>query len=389
MRRTARLALTALAVWGGGCSWLWPTVVRTSPREPLFHTGFPLVGPLRLDGALCSLVSLGPDATRLVRPPEPVRGARLPEEACAAAAKVPGVPQPVRLETRHGPVEGYLFGHPRAAGVAVALTGLAMPADGWINVRLAEAAARRGLLTFAQARDETARPMYFDPVREARRAVEAAERLAAVCGIEEPGDLAFVGISMGGLEALLANREARRRGLRTRAAVLDPVLDLGLATEQLDGFWHGMAADAVQAYFRRILSGRYGEDPPPRFADVARRTVAHPGAQSGEPDAPSAWLCGEERDGYTVFLSDGDPVLGDEQRAFAVRCGFPLRESNAPGHTPLACRPELFDELAGELRPRRGAAPARAGAREPGRGEPAGAGAPGHEPGPGWLARER
>ena len=59
MRASAGLAATLLCLGAGGCSWVWPTVVRTDPREPLFHTGFPLVGPLRLDAALCSLLTIG------------------------------------------------------------------------------------------------------------------------------------------------------------------------------------------------------------------------------------------------------------------------------------------------------------------------------------------
>jgi hypothetical protein len=353
MRAALRLALAALWLCGGGCSWLWPTVVRTSPSEPLFHTGFPLVGGLRLDGALCSLVSIGPDATRVVSCPEPLAGAVPPEEACGPGRDEHGrVARLVRVETRYGPVHGYVFAVRPATGVLVAFAGLGMPPDGWINSRFAAVASRQGFVTFAPVRDESPHPIYFDPVREARRATEAARLVGEACHVGAPADLAFVGISLGGLEALLANRDALERGLATRAAVLDPVLDVHLATANLDSFWHGIAVDSVQGYFRRILTGRYGEDPPPQFEEVMNRTSAHPEAMTAlRSDAPSAWLCGAQRDAFAVFLSDTDPVLGDAQRDFAERCGFPLRRARVPGHTPLACRLELFDEMIAELRP--------------------------------------
>lgn len=355
---------TALAValaLCSGCSWMWPTVVRTEPDEPLLHSGFPLVGGLRLDGALCSLVSAGPDATRAVNPPEPPPPPVPLAEACQAIAHEPpgGRPSPisVALDTPHGRAAGYLFGRGPVSGVAVVFSGLGMPPDGWINSRFAELASRDGLLAFAPARDESAHPIYFDPVREARRALAAAQQIASACGAER-GLVGFLGISMGGMEALLANREALQGGLRTRAVALDPVLDTAQVTAHLDSFWHGLGTDAIQAYFRRILTGRYREDPPPSFQALMARTAAHPGAMSElGRDTPSAWLCGAPRESYDVLLSDTDPVLGDGQRDFARRCGFPLRRAGAPGHTPLACRLALFEEMVRALRGPSPAAP--------------------------------
>jgi hypothetical protein len=330
---------------------LWPTVVRTSPREPLFHSGFPLVGPARLDGALCSLVTLGPDALAVVNPPERTAIAAPLEEACRDASPRPDgergrVGRLVRLETAHGPVHGYVYPRRHATGLIVAFSGLGMPAAGWINQRFAETAALHGLATFAPARDEAARPIWFDPRREALRALDAAAQVASACAIEPPGNVAFVGISMGGLEALLANREALQRGYSARAAVLDPLLDVSLVADHLDSFWHPLAVDSVQAYFRRILTGRYGEDPPPAFREVLHRTASHREALT-DPlvDTPPSWLCQAQRDAYAIFLSDTDPVLGDRQRDFARACGFPLRPAGVPGHTPLACRPALFEEM--------------------------------------------
>ncbi len=333
---------------------MWPTVVPSSPEEPLFHSSFPLVGGMRLDGPLCSIVSLGPDATRVVRRPEPTDGALPLEHVCqhglpTATGGEGGAATLVRASTSHGEVDGYLFATRPAAGLVVVFTGLGMPADGWINQSFARAAARRGLVTFAPVRNEP-HPIWFDPLREARKAVEAAGQIATACQVGSPAHLGFLGISLGGLEALLANREALGRGLWTRAVVLDPVLDVRLAAANLDSFWHGLAVDSVQGYLRRILSGRYGEKPPLRFQEVTARTASHPEAESDlARDSPSAWLCGARRDAYVVYLSDTDEVLGDEQREFAKACHFPLEKAGVSGHTPLACRLELFDEMVGDL----------------------------------------
>jgi hypothetical protein len=155
-----------------------------------------------------------------------------------------------------------------------------------------------------------------------------------------------VGISLGGLEALLANREALKQGMDTRAGVLDPVLDAVRVAQNLDSYWHSVAVDTMQAFFQRILSSRYGETPIPSFADVISRVRSHTGAVTDfDRDAPSVWLCGAKRDAYSIFLSEKDPVLGEKQREFARSCGFPLLPARALGHVPLACRLELFDEM--------------------------------------------
>ncbi len=81
------------------------------------------------------------------------------------------------------------------------------------------------------------------------------------------------------------------------------------------------------------------------------RTASHPEALTGlRSDELSAWLCKASHEAYTIFLSDTDPALGDAQREFARSCGFPLRKAHVPGHTPLACRLELFEEMLGALR---------------------------------------
>lgn len=357
MRHGDRLLLCALLVWSAGCSTLWPTVVRTRPTEPLFRSSFPLVGGLRMDAAVCSLATIGPEATRVVSPPEPLSGAVSPEEACregaivsAAARGRPGML--VKTPTSLGEVYGYLYPAPSASGLLVAFSGLGMPPDGWINERFAQVGAKQGLVTFAPVRDESPRPIYFDPLREARRALEAAARVGEACRLGARTELRFVGISLGGLEALLANRESLASGRATRAAVLDPLMDVEHAVSNLDSYWHSLSVDMMQSYFRRILSGRFGEWPPPRFGEVLARVRSHPEALTNiEKDVPSAWLCGTDRAAYRILVSDTDPVLGDDQRGFARSCDFPLEPARAPGHTPLACRLELFDELVEALRP--------------------------------------
>jgi hypothetical protein len=358
MRLHLRLLLASLLAWSAGCSWLWPTVVPPSSGrgEPLFHSGFPLGEGARFDGALCSLLTLGPDATRVVSEPERLEGAVSLEEACrheppGTEGRSGRTAQLVHLDTALGPLDGYLFALRPATGLVVAFTGLGMPPAGWVNQRFAEVGARQGLATFAPVRDEAARPISFDPLREARRAIEAARQIASACRISAPADLAFLGISLGGLEALLANREALRHGLSTRAAVLDPLLDVRLAAANLDTRQHSPTIESVQGFFRRILTGRYHEAPSASFGEVLSRTSSRPGALSDpRTDEPSAWLCKAGPEPYAIFLSDTDPVLGDAQRAFARSCGFPLRKAGVPGHTPLACRLEIFQEMVGALR---------------------------------------
>ena len=115
--------------------------------------------------------------------------------------------------------------------------------------------------------------------------------------------------------------------------------------------WHSVAVEAMQAFFQRILSSRYGEWPTPSFGDVINRVRSHTDAVTNfDRDAPSVWLCGAKRDAYSIFFSDKDPVLGESQREFAESCGFPILPARAPGHVPLACRLELFDEMIDTLR---------------------------------------
>lgn len=320
-----------LAVLGGACA-----VVNSSPSRPMFTPAF------GLDAAMCSLASVGPDTTLLPAPP-PAPG---PALTAAAACARPALPrgQLVEVPTSLGPVLGHLTLAPGATGLLLAFSGLAMPADGWVNRRFAERALPRGLATFAVVRRE-GRPVVLDPLAEARRGLEAARTLRAACGLEASRPLAVVGISMGGLEALLTGREAQRAGLEARTAALDPVLDVGLAAAHLDGAGGGLADAAMGDYFRRILQGRWGEPPGTRFADLLHRLGPDAGTLTvPAADSPSAWLCGAPRERFAVLVSSADPVLGLDQRE-AVKGCFALTGAQAPGHTPLACRLELFDEL--------------------------------------------
>jgi len=293
---------------------------------------------------------------RMVKPPESTEGAIPLEQACGkealGVAEHRGTAPLVSISTSLGPSFGYLFVAARAHGGLVAFSGLGMPPDSWINQKFAEVGGRHGLITFAPVRDEIARPIYFDPLREARRAIEAAKQLAATCGATVPENISYVGVSLGGREALLANRESLNQGMVTRAAVLDPVLDAGMATDNLDSYWHSFAVDAMQLFFRRILSGRYGEQPVPSFHEVMNRIRLHEDAMTElGRDEPSAWLCSARRDAYAIFLSEEDPVLGEEQREFARSCSFPLLPACVPGHVPFACRLDLFEAMIDAIHP--------------------------------------
>jgi hypothetical protein len=353
-RLAIRFALSVIAAGGTSCAW--PRVVEVSPQGPLFHSSV-LVGGRSMDAALCSLGALGPDAASTVAPAEATSAVPVsPAEACGRAWPTSEGQRGragllVEVDTALGPVRGYLYGVARPRGVIVAFSGLGMPAAGWINERFAETAARRSLMTFAVVRDETARPMRFDPLREARRAVAAVERLRTDCALDASRPIGFVGVSMGGLEALLATREATSaHAFEARAAVLDPVLDFAAVASNLDAPWHSFAVDSMQRYFQRLLRGRYGEPPSTSFRTVLARTAPSLGAMTDPAaDAPSAWLCRVDPDVYAVLVSDTDPALGDAQRSFARACGFPLLPARAPGHVPLSCRPELFEEMLGRI----------------------------------------
>lgn len=360
--RTGLWLLLALSAAMTGCSTLWPAVVRPAPDEPVFHASL-FAGGSGTEAALCSLSTIGPEVNLVIHPPESTAGAIPLEQACARGvsdfdAQHGRIAQMVSIATASGPELGYLFRPPAAEGIVVAFSGMGMPAGGWVSERFAEAAARRGLIAFAPIRDEAARPIYFDPLREARRAIDAAQQIGAACHVTAPHNIGFVGISLGGLEALLANREALQQGLATRVAALDPVLDVEKVTANLDSYWHSFPVDTMQAFFRRILSGRYGEWPTPSFHDVMNRTRSHPEALTDlSRDVPSTWLCSAPRNAYAIFLSEEDPVLGESQREFAQSCGVPIWPACAPGHTPLACRPELFEEMIGAVHAADGAAP--------------------------------
>ena len=131
MLKSSALRLAVAALLATGCSAFWPTVVRDSPDQPLFHSGFPLVGGARLDGALCSLATVGPDATRLVSPPEAVTGAIPLDLACSGAGPLHRAfsrgraGMLVRVETPSGVIFGYLYRDFAAAnGVLVAFSGM-------------------------------------------------------------------------------------------------------------------------------------------------------------------------------------------------------------------------------------------------------------------------
>jgi hypothetical protein len=356
------MAIALLPLVASGCSWFWPTVVRTHGEET-FRSGFPLVGGARTDGALCSLATVGPEATTVAGPLE-----RLDDEAAVddytswwtstrPAAPFNGhdsarVGRLVRIvlseagEPRAA-IRGYLYGVADPRGLLVAFSGLGMSAAGWVNQRFAEVAARKGFATFAPIRDETPEAstgrLAFDPVREARRARAAARKIAASAGLGG-GPIAFIGVSLGGMEALLAAREPWAQNAPRCAAVLDPLLDPSAATAHLDSFWHSFATDSMQAYFRRILRVRYGEPPSTSFRDLLARRRADSETDL-DRDAPSVWLCRDtQRTGLAVFVSEDDPVLGTRQSEFARRCGM-VTPARVSGHVGLACRLSLFDEI--------------------------------------------
>ncbi len=234
-----------------------------------------------------------------------------------------------------------LYRVPEPRGIAMLFAGLAMPADSEVMRRFADAFARRGWMSAVVLRDDSISG--FDP--RGRRTAGSPCPGSSSGSVRRAGGagLAFLGLSMGGLEALLAARDAPatlERG-EARVAVLDPVLDFDRVVVHLDGTFHDISTDAMQTYFQRIMAGRY-RMAPVRFADVIARAPPTGRMTSLKEDAPTRWLCDGAVDRSTVFLSRTDPVLGNAQREALEQQGFPFQRTEAAGHVPLACDLSLF-----------------------------------------------
>jgi len=343
-----------------GCSAVEPRAVSPDLAEPVFASGWLLQGSLSLEPGFCSLATVGLDVTVLPAELPPPEHTRPLERGCQDAIAAPSlsstgspgewirldgavawVDEPVRVEARRTDVLAVLRRVPEPRGIAILFAGLAMPADSDVMRRFADALARRGWLSATVLRDDSISG--FDPLWEAHRGLALARELRRVCAPGAPA-FAFLGLSMGGIEALLAGRDASGSvgAADIRVAVLDPVLDFRAVASHLDGYFHDVSTDAMQTYFQRIMAGRY-RMAPVRFGDILARVPPTGRATRLDQDPPSAWLCDGPVNRYRVFLSRFDPVLGDEQRAALEARGFPFRRSTAAGHIPLACDLSLFD----------------------------------------------
>ena len=348
-----------------GCASVTPQAVSPDIAQPVFEPGAVLRGPFALGPALCSLATVGLDVTLLPAEPGGPDEGQIPALATVCAAKVDeehgpttgprglwarlagaeawaGDPQ--RLEARRTGISAVVYRVRDPKGVAIVFTGLAMPADSDALRRFALVLARRGWLTAVVVRDDSIGG--FDPRWEAHRGLALAAALRSSCTGGEP-PVAFLGISMGGLEALLAARDAPARPAlgEPRAVVLDPVLDLREVAAHLDSTFHRVSTDAMQAYFQRIMAGRYRRGPV-RFACEIDRRPSTGRMSDPDADAPAAWLCDGPVRRYSIFLSATDPVLGDEQRRRLEARAFSFERTAAGGHIPLACDLELYDRMA-------------------------------------------
>lgn len=361
-RRWARGRGACCVLLIAGCAGIEPRAVSPDLTEPVFEPGWLLRGSLSVEPGLCTLATVGLDVT--VLPSElPLPGqTRLLDEACrgpapplgSASTGTPGewvrlegatawAPDPLRVETRLTDVLAVLHRVPRPRGIAVLFAGLAMPADAEVMRRLADALARREWIAAVVLRDDSISG--FDPRWEAHRGLALARELQRSCTPGAAPPLAFLGLSMGGLEALLAARDAPvTLGRDARAAVLDPVLDFARVARNLDGSFHDVSTDAVQTYFQRIMAGRY-RVAPVRFAEILERVPPGGRLTSLERDAPARWLCDGPVDRFTVLLSRMDPVLGNAQREALEQRGFPFQRTAAAGHIPFACDLSLFGRL--------------------------------------------
>jgi|GEM_PF-3401591 len=345
-----------------GCAAVEPRAVSPDLSERVFEAGWLLHGSLSLEPALCTLATAGLDVTVLPSKLPPPRETLVLDEAChgpalplgSASTGTPGqwvrldgatawALDPLRLEARLTDVLAVLYRVPGPRGIAVLFAGMTMPADSEVMRRLADALARRGWIAAVVLRDDSISG--FDPRWEAHRGLALARELQRSCTPGATLALAFLGLSMGGLEALLAARDAPGTLDRdASAAVLDPVLDFSRVAENLDGSFHDISTDAMQTYFQRIMAGRYGVAPV-SFAETLERVPPSGRLTSLQNDAPARWLCDGPVDRYTVFLSRMDPVLGNAQREALEQRGFPFQRTEAAGHIPFACDLSLFDRM--------------------------------------------
>jgi len=346
-----------------GCAAVEPRAVSPDLGESPFEAGWLLRGSLSLEPALCSLASVGLDVTVLPAEPELPEHTRGLDEACRSPAD-PVPPSftgprgewvrlegraawggdPLRIESRQTDILAVLYRVPEPRGLAVLFAGLAMPGDSEVMRRFADAFARRGWLSVVVLRDDSIGG--FDPRWEAHRGLALARELRRTCTPGRRPALAFLGLSMGGVEALLATRDAQALPDlgEARAAVLDPVLDFARVAAHLDGYFHDVSTDAMQTYFQRIMAGRY-RVAPVRFRDALERAPPTGRMTTVGKDAPSSWLCQSPVDRYNVFLSRNDPVLGNAQREALEQRGFPFQRTEAAGHIPLACDLSLFERM--------------------------------------------
>jgi hypothetical protein len=361
--RAARRACCLLVL--SGCASVTPQAVSPDIAQPVFEPGAVLRGPFALGPALCSLATVGLDVTLLPAEPGGPEETQIPALSTVCSAKVDedhelstgprglwarlggevawaGDPQ--QLEARRTGISALVYRVREPRGIAVLFTGLAMPADSDALRRFAVALARRRWLTAVVVRDESIGG--FDPRWEAHRGLALASALRGSCaGGGAP--VAFLGLSMGGLEALLAARDAPVRPAlgQPRAVVLDPVLDLREVAAHLDSTFHSVSTDAMQTFFQRIMAGRYRRAPVRFTCEIERRP---PTGRMTDPDAdaPAAWLCDGPVRRYSIFLSATDPVLGDEQRRRLEARAFSFERTEVGGHVPLACDLALYDRMA-------------------------------------------
>jgi hypothetical protein len=339
-----------------------PRAVSPDLSEPVFASGWLLRGSLSLEPGLCSLATVGLDVTVLPAELPPPENTRPVAVACrdAVAPLLPSstgsagewirldggtawAEEPVRVDARQADVLAVLHRVPEPRGIAILFAGLAMPADTEVMRRFADGLARRGWLSAIVLRDDSISG--FDPRWEAHRGLALARELRRLCTARREPAIAFLGVSMGGLEALLAGRDAPASlgPADVRVAVLDPVLDFRAVAAHLDSFFP-VSTDTMQTYFQRIMAGRY-RVAPVKFASALSRVPPTRRLTSLETDQPTRWLCDGPVDRYRVFLSRSDPVLGEAQRGSLEARGFPFRRTAAAGHVPLACDLSLFEEM--------------------------------------------
>lgn len=321
-------------------------LMACASRVPGVEPSGDLLSPM-LQPTLCSTMSAGMDFAQSVsgwreaQPTLPFDAMPVGDPGHLMSPAARPTAYHLSIPTEYGDLRGWYTPLADSLGLVVYFTGLGQSADGELALQIEHVAVGAGWSVLRVDRDDTIRPVRFDPMLEATRAVAAARHLSGTSVL--PNRRIYVGVSMGGMEGALAARMDNASVFVGR----DPLLSPQAVARWLDEA-DLRRPDALQMkkFFQRMMCDRYDEPCDVRFEEIIGRSAL--GLTDLQRDAPSRWLCDlapEERWRFHVEVSTRDPALGPGNAAPLVDCGFPLVVSDIPGHVPVACEPWALDAL--------------------------------------------